>query len=71
MRRKHAENTLKTHANTPQRNMFPGLVYRMPGCPIVLLCFRSGKMVLTGGKTIEDIERGWGMLWPVVSGFVW
>lgn len=55
---------------TFQRNMFPGLIYRMGGCPVVLLCFSSGKVVLTGGKTVEDIEVGWGMLWGVVRNFV-
>lgn len=43
---------------TFQRSMFPGLIYRMAGCPVVLLCFSSGKVVLTGGKTVEDIEVG-------------
>lgn len=41
---------------TFQRNMFPGLIYRAKECPVVLLCFLSGKVVLTGGKTFTDIE---------------
>ncbi|MFW5904523.1 MAG: TATA-box-binding protein, partial [Candidatus Saliniplasma sp.] len=35
---------------------FPGLVYRLRESPVVLLLFGSGKMVCTGGKTIEDLE---------------
>jgi transcription initiation factor TFIID TATA-box-binding protein len=55
---------------TFQKTMFPGLVYRMRGCPVVLLCFRSGKVVLTGGKAMGDIERGWAMLWAVICDFI-
>lgn len=55
---------------TYQKNMFPGLIYRPSDCPVVLLCFYSGKVVLTGGKNIEDIRSGWERLWPVVRQFV-
>ncbi|ACL17397.1 TATA-box-binding protein [Methanosphaerula palustris] len=37
---------------------FPGLVYRIKEPKIVALLFSSGKIILTGGKTIEDIKRG-------------
>jgi len=37
---------------------FPGLVYRIPDPKIVALLFSSGKIILTGGKTIEDTEKG-------------
>lgn len=37
---------------------FPGLVYRIPDPKIVALLFSSGKIILTGGKTIDDVERG-------------
>lgn len=55
---------------TYQRNMFPGLIYRGKDAPVVLLCFYSGKVVLTGGKTIRDIEWGWNMLWKIVKKYV-
>ena len=55
---------------TYQRNMFPGLIYRGRDAPVVLLCFYSGKVVLTGGKTVRDIEWGWNMLWKIVRKFV-
>jgi len=35
---------------TYQPTMFPGLSYRPMGSPVVILCFRSGKVVVTGGK---------------------
>jgi transcription initiation factor TFIID TATA-box-binding protein len=37
---------------------FPGLVYRIGDPKIVVLIFSSGKIILTGGKNIEDIKRG-------------
>jgi transcription initiation factor TFIID TATA-box-binding protein len=37
---------------------FPGLVYRIPDPKIVVLLFSSGKIILTGGKTMEDVEKG-------------
>ncbi len=37
---------------------FPGLVYRIKDPKIVALLFSSGKIILTGGKTLDDIKRG-------------
>jgi transcription initiation factor TFIID TATA-box-binding protein len=37
---------------------FPGLVYRIPDPKIVALLFSSGKIILTGGKNLQDIRRG-------------
>jgi transcription initiation factor TFIID TATA-box-binding protein len=37
---------------------FPGLVYRIEDPKIVALLFSSGKIILTGGKNIEDIKKG-------------
>ena len=55
---------------TFQKNMFPGLIYRPDRSPVVLLCFYSGKIVITGGKKEEDIERGWSQLWPLIKQYV-
>ncbi len=35
---------------------FPGLVYRMSDPKVVFLLFGSGKMVITGAKSVEDAE---------------
>lgn len=35
---------------------FPGLVYRMDAPAVVVLLFGSGKLVITGAKTVEDAE---------------
>ena len=37
---------------------------------MVLLCFYSGKIVITGGRTLGDIFEGWRRLWPIVRGFI-
>jgi transcription initiation factor TFIID TATA-box-binding protein len=37
---------------------FPGLVYRIENPKIVALLFSSGKIILTGGKNMEDIKQG-------------
>ena len=50
--------------------MFPGLIYRPESSPVVLLCFYSGKIVITGGKTLTDIYEGWTRLWPIVRPFI-
>lgn len=36
---------------------FPGLVYRMENPSIVMLFFGSGRIVCTGAKNIEDVEK--------------
>lgn len=36
---------------------FPGLVYRLEEPAVVALLFGSGKSVVTGAKTVEEIER--------------
>jgi transcription initiation factor TFIID TATA-box-binding protein len=47
---------------TYQPNMFPGLIYRPSDLPIVLLIFFSGKVVITGAKTMGDVYTGWKQL---------
>lgn len=37
-------------------DLFPGLILRSINPKLVFLIFRSGKIVITGGKSIEDIE---------------
>jgi transcription initiation factor TFIID TATA-box-binding protein len=37
---------------------FPGLVYRISDPKIVALLFSSGKIILTGGKNLDDVRRG-------------
>lgn len=62
----------RDHGNisTYQPNMFPGLIFRPKPSPVVLLCFTSGKFVITGGRCIDDIHRGWAQLWPMLQRYV-
>ncbi len=41
---------------------FPGLVYRIKDPKIVVLIFSSGKIILTGGRNLDEIKRGLGIL---------
>ena len=40
-----------------EHELFPGLVIREPDLQPVVLCFRSGKFVITGSRTHTDIVR--------------
>ena len=46
--------------------LFPGLIYRMQVPKVVLLVFVSGKVVITGAKTVEDILRAFKAIYPVL-----
>lgn len=37
---------------------------------MVVLCFSSGKCVVTGGKTVDDVNIGWSLLWKDIKRFV-
>jgi len=41
---------------------FPGLIYRMKEPKVVILVFRSGKLVLTGGKSEEQVHEAIGKM---------
>lgn len=47
-----------------------GLIYRPNACPVVLLIFISGKIVITGGKSSHDVHDGWKQLWPFVRQYI-
>ena len=49
--------------------MFPGLIFHMYDPKIVLLIFVSGKIVLTGAKTRDDIYKGYQKILPILSQF--
>lgn len=56
--------------STYQRSMFPGLIYRPLHAPVVLLCFTSARIVITGGKSVDQIHDGWAQLAPVVTRYL-
>lgn len=48
---KHASNS------TYEPELFPGLVHRMSEPKVVLLIFVSGKVVITGAKSVDDLSE--------------
>jgi transcription initiation factor TFIID TATA-box-binding protein len=55
---------------TFQRTMFPGLVYRSSESNVVLLVFRSGRIVLTGGRDIYCLNAAWRRMKPLLARYV-
>lgn len=49
--------------------LFPGLIYRMIKPKVVLLVFLSGKVVITGAKTREEIYEAFNNLYPILKSF--
>jgi len=49
--------------------LFPGLIYRMKVPKVVLLIFVSGKVVLTGAKTREEIYQAFETIYPALVEF--
>ena len=50
-----ASNLLDNTMYEPEQ--FPGVIYRMKEPKVVILMFRSGKLVLTGGKSEEQVHE--------------
>ena len=57
--------------STYQKTIFPGLVLRPPESPIVLLVFKSGRIVCTGGKSYDDIYYGFLHMFNVLKGYIY
>ena len=55
---------------TYQKHLFPGLIFRPQHSPVVLLCFYSGKIVITGGKGEHEIHSGWARLWTIIRQYI-
>jgi transcription initiation factor TFIID TATA-box-binding protein len=49
------------------KKRFPGVVLRMQEPKIAALVFGSGKVVLTGAKSIESLNQGLEILWGSIS----
>ena len=57
--------------STYQKSIFPGLVLRPPESPIVLLVFKSGRIVCTGGKSYDDIYYGFMNMFKVLKEYIY
>ena len=49
-----------------ENSLFPGLVFRLRSPKIVFLLFRSGRLVVTGAKTEEEIMMYWKAFFDLV-----
>merc|ERR1712070_677500 len=49
--------------------LFPGLIYRLVSPKTVLLIFVSGRMVITGGKSLSDLRTAFDKMYPVLCDF--
>lgn len=49
---------------------FPGLIYQMKSPKMCLLIFASGKIVVTGAKTREDIDTAFNNMQPMLKSFI-
>ena len=56
--------------STYQSHIFPGLIFRYPNLKVVALMFFSGKVVLTGARSLKDIEEGWDVIFALVKQYV-
>ena len=57
--------------STYQKSIFPGLVLRPPESPIVLLIFKSGRIVCTGGKSYDDMYYGFVNMFKVLKEYIY
>ncbi|KAI6236899.1 SSD domain-containing protein [Aphelenchoides besseyi] len=60
-----------THAqfSTYEPELFPGLIYRMVKPRAVLLIFFSGKVVITGTRSREEVSSAFEQIYPILRGF--
>jgi transcription initiation factor TFIID TATA-box-binding protein len=55
---------------TFQRTMFPGLIYRPLNSMVVMLIFKSGRLVLTGAKNLNSLVEAWRRMRGVLLRYV-
>jgi transcription initiation factor TFIID TATA-box-binding protein len=59
---------ISTHC-TYQPSIFPGLIFRPPESPIVLLIFKSSRIVVTGAREYDDVVDGFSRVYPMLNEF--
>jgi transcription initiation factor TFIID TATA-box-binding protein len=65
------EGLLFAHSaqSTYEPELFPGLVFRLQDPKVVFIVFVSGKVVITGVKSMAALENGVGAFLPVLTAF--
>ncbi|KAF2733700.1 TBP-domain-containing protein [Polyplosphaeria fusca] len=53
--------------STFEPELFPGLVYKMMRPKVTLLVFTSGKIVMTGAKTRDDVYEAFELMYPALK----
>ncbi|MAY91207.1 MAG: hypothetical protein CMN00_08580 [Rickettsiales bacterium] len=53
-----------------EQRKFPGLVWRDQQSKLVLLCFRSGRIVITGAKSRKQIDLQWPRLFKIIWAYI-
>ena len=61
----NAKNRKKA-VSTYEPEVFPGLIFRMEDPKVVMLIFTSGKIVLTGAKTRQEINDAYKSIFPTL-----
>ncbi len=56
------------HFATFEPELFPGLIYRLITPKVVALVFVTGKIVLTGAKSIQDLFTAFDNIYPLLLG---
>jgi len=54
---------------TYQPSIFPGLIFRPPESPIVLLIFKSSRIVVTGAREYDDVVDGFHKVYDIIDKF--
>lgn len=65
------EGLIMNHAAnaTYEPELFPGLIYRVPDSKTVILIFVSGKLVLTGAKSVGSLTTALENIFPILEEF--
>ncbi|CAI9095528.1 OLC1v1031509C1 [Oldenlandia corymbosa var. corymbosa] len=58
-------------SSTYEPERFPGLTYRMKQPKVVVRIFQSGKLVITGAKTRDEIYAAFEKIYPILTQFKW
>eukprot|EP01084_Bolivina_argentea_P128307 226822_1 len=59
----------QSQCSSYEPELFPGLIYRMKQPKVVILIFVSGKIIVTGAKTKDEIDESWKLIWPILQRF--
>lgn len=64
-----SKNHIEDFCFSYEPELFPALIYRMVKPRLVLLIFVNGKIVFTGGKSVQHIKEALDIIYPVLRSF--